>query len=160
MKGRYLFVLVLGLCSVFWWLCLVGVGFFCSGCSFKIGMGILLVGISVFFRVRRWKFMDFMCFSHPFGAVAVQEMELPPTAPVPSVAQRKNDAAKRKNAETEEPGFEDSNWWVGTFLLLKTQILVEKGIGIAFQWIGAWSFEEWHRNDVDTFRTVSHWSLI
>eukprot|EP00435_Cladocopium_sp_Y103_P049461 s508_g14.t3 len=36
-----------------------------------------------------------------------EEMEIPATAPVPATAQRKNDAAKRKNAEAEEPGFEE-----------------------------------------------------
>ena len=41
-----------------------------------------------------------------------QEMEIPATAPVPAVpatAQRKGQEAKRKNAEAEEPGFEDGH---------------------------------------------------
>ena len=41
------------------------------------------------------------------GMSPLQEMEIPATAPV-ATAQRKNEA-KRKNAEPEEPGFEDGS---------------------------------------------------
>ena len=52
-----------------------------------------------------WYYMVFMIESR-------QEMEIPATAPAPAVpatAQRKGQEAKRKNAEAEEPGFEDGH---------------------------------------------------
>ena len=49
-------------------------------------------------------YQDHMVFP---GMSPLQEMEIPATAPV-ATAQRKNEA-KRKNAEPEEPGFEDGS---------------------------------------------------